>query len=116
VTFLEKGVLEMRTIEKKIVRPMVTAEPNEKNTGYYILAGLAGVKSDSLEIDMGAVTFRLHAEDEKTLYRAKVNLNHEVLPENATAEFRNGILRVSVPFRETPWHRLKVLETNEASA
>jgi len=87
--------------EKRVVVPTVSMNHNDDDTGLEIRVDLAGASKESLDLDMGEKGFCLKAEAEDFRYENCFMLAHEVKPKEAKAKFSSGLLKISVPFKDT---------------
>lgn len=87
--------------EKRVVTPMVNVNHNNDNTGLEIRVDLAGASKESIDLDVGEKGFCIKAEAEDFSYENCYMLAHEVMSEEARAKFDSGLLKISVPFKDT---------------
>lgn len=109
--FEDLGILESRRSKYMIWRPAV--ELNEKENEYQLKAELPGIDKNNIEIEIGedAITLKAkseHREEEKTETVCKSEFKYgqflRTIPfpstvdnKNAKAEYKNGILIITVP-------------------
>ena len=86
---------------KRVVVPMINVNHNDSDTGLEIRVDLAGASKDSVDLDVGDRGFCVKAEGEDFRYENCFMLAHEVKRESAKAKFDSGLLRISVPFKDT---------------
>ena len=98
---LRREVANMADEEKRVVVPTVSMNHNDDDTGLEIRVDLAGASKESLDLDMGEKGFCLKAEAEDFRYENCFMLAHEVKPKEAKAKFSSGLLKISVPFKDT---------------
>lgn len=87
--------------EKKVVTPMINVNHNDSDTGLEIRVDLAGASKDSVELDFGDKGFCVKADADDFKYENCYFVGHEVKPEDAKARFDSGLLRITVPFKDT---------------
>jgi HSP20 family molecular chaperone IbpA len=87
--------------QKRVLIPMVNVEHNYDDTGFEIKVDIAGASKESVDGDMGNTGFCVKAEGDDFRYESCFMLGHEVKPADAEGRFDSGLLRVSVPFRDT---------------
>ena len=86
---------------KRVVVPMINVNHNDTDTGLEIRVDLAGASKDSVDLDVGDKGFCIKAEGEDFRYENYFMLAHDVKRESAKAKFDSGLLRISVPFKDT---------------
>jgi HSP20 family molecular chaperone IbpA len=96
-----KEVAKMAQEEKRVVVPIVNINHNDKDTGLEIRVDLAGASKESVDLDMGDKGFCLKAEAEDFRYENCFMLAHEVKAKDAKAKFDSGLLKITVPFKDT---------------
>ncbi|UCD78430.1 MAG: Hsp20/alpha crystallin family protein [Desulfobacterales bacterium] len=87
--------------KKQVVVPMINVNHNEDDTGLDIRVDLAGASKESVDLDVGDKGFCIKAEAEDFRYENCFMLAHEIKRESAKAKFDSGLLRISVPFKDT---------------
>ena len=87
--------------EKRILVPMVQVNHNYSDTGLAIDVDLAGASKESVDLEVGNSGFCVKAEGDDFRYDSCYMLGHEVIADQAAARFESGLLRISVPFKET---------------
>jgi HSP20 family molecular chaperone IbpA len=99
---MTQGGGEMTTQKiKRVITPMVNVNHDDNDTGLEIRVDLAGASKDSVELDVGDKGFCVKAEADDFRYENCYFLGHEVTREKATAKFDSGLLRISVPFKDS---------------
>jgi HSP20 family protein len=96
-----KGVTQMDKNSKRVVVPMINVNHNDDDTGLDIRVDLAGASKESVDLDVGDKGFCIKAEAEDFRYDNCYTLAHEVKRESAKAKFDSGLLRISVPFKDS---------------
>ena len=87
--------------EKRVVTPIVNVNHDDDDKGLEIRVDLAGASKESVELDFGDKGFCVKAEADDFRYENCYFLGHEVKREDAKAKFDSGLLRISVPFKDT---------------
>ena len=86
---------------KRTVTPCIDVNHNEDDTGLEIRIDLAGAMKDSINLDMGEKGFCIRAESEDFRYDNCYMLGHEIKNKRAKAKFDSGLLKITVPFKDT---------------
>ena len=87
--------------EKRVVVPIINVNHNSDDTGLEIRVDMAGASKESVDLDMGEKGFCIKAEAEDFRYENCFMLAHEVKREEAKAKFDSGLLKITVPFKDT---------------
>jgi HSP20 family molecular chaperone IbpA len=93
--------------EKRVVVPIIHVLHNADDTGLDIRVDLAGAEKESIDLDIGDKGFCVKADADDFRYENCFMLAHEIKGELAQAKFNSGLLKISVPFKES-WHGHKV--------
>lgn len=86
---------------KRTVSPCIDVTHTADNTGLDIRIDLAGASKDSISLDMGEKGFCITAEAEDFRYDNCYMLGHEIKGKSAKAKFESGLLKITVPFKDT---------------
>ena len=86
---------------KRIVTPCINVNHTEDDRGLEIQIDLVGAAKDSIRLDMGEKGFCLTAEAEDFRYDSCFMLGHEVKNKATKAKFDSGLLKITVPFKDT---------------
>ena len=86
---------------KRVVVPLVEVNHNDSDSGLEIRVDLAGALKDSIDLDMGERGFCIKADAEDFRYDNCYMLGHEIKHRGAKAKFDSGLLKISVPFKDT---------------
>lgn len=84
---------------KMIVAPSLMAWADDKHSNYHIEVKLPGVEKESLVLKMHEDSFFLKGETDDTVYIGSYAVCCEVDPKKAKAVYKNGLLKVDVPFK-----------------
>lgn len=93
--------------DKRVIEPLINVAHNSDDTGLEIRVDLAGATKETVDLDMGEKGFCVKADAEDFRYENCFMLAHDVKPDAAQATFTSGLLKISVPFKES-WHGHKV--------
>jgi len=94
-------VEKMAQEEKRVVVPVINVNHNGDDTGLEIRVDMAGASKESVDLDVGDKGFCIKAEAEDFRYENCYMLAHEVKREKAKAKFDSGLLKITVPFKDT---------------
>lgn len=87
--------------EKRVVVPIINVNHNSDDTGLEIRVDMAGASKESVDLDVGDKGFCVKAEAEDFRYENCYMLAHEIKHKEARAKFDSGLLKITVPFRDT---------------
>lgn len=87
--------------EKRVVIPIINVNHNDDDSGLEIRVDMAGASKESVDLDVGDKGFCIKAEAEDFRYENCYMLAHEVKREEARAKFDSGLLKITVPFKDT---------------
>lgn len=94
---------------KRTVSPCIDVTHTADDTGLDIRIDLVGASKDSISLDMGEKGFCIKAEAEDFRYDNCFMLGHEIKSKSAKANFDSGLLKITVPFKDTlHGHRVKI--------
>jgi HSP20 family molecular chaperone IbpA len=85
--------------EKMIISPTLCAWADDENENYHIEVELPGAEKESITMKMHEDSFFLKAETENTVYIGSYAICCPVKAEKAKATYKNGLLKVDVPFK-----------------
>ena len=91
----------MTETSKRTVVPLINVNHNDDDTGLEIGVDLAGAAKDTIRLDMGERGFCVEAETDDFRYDNCFMLGHEIKNKRAKAKFNSGLLKISVPFKDT---------------
>jgi HSP20 family protein len=91
-------VISLAEKERTFVAPNVFFYHDAKN--YTIDVELPGADKKDIKVEAGERGFCLSAPREDIEYAGCWALSHSINPEGATATFKNGLLRVTIPLAE----------------
>lgn len=87
--------------EKQVIVPSINVKHNSEDTGLEIRVDMAGASKESVDLDVGEKGFCIKAEAEDFRYENCYMLAHEVKHEEAKAKFDSGLLKITVPFKDS---------------
>jgi HSP20 family molecular chaperone IbpA len=87
--------------EKQVIVPSINVKHNSDDTGLEIRVDMAGASKESVDLDVGDKGFCIKAEAEDFRYENCYMLAHEVKREEAKAKFDSGLLKITVPFKDS---------------
>jgi HSP20 family protein len=88
------------TALKRWVYPEICAFENEDETGYDIDVYLPGAEKDSVKLEMNKDSISIKGEAENISYRGIYGLCCPVDPSKATSTYKEGLLKIHVPYKE----------------
>jgi HSP20 family molecular chaperone IbpA len=78
--------------EKRVVVPIINVNHNGDDSGLEIRVDMAGASKESVDLDVGDKGFCIKAEAEDFRYEKR---------EATKAKFDSGLLKITVPFKDT---------------
>ncbi|MFX1489733.1 MAG: Hsp20/alpha crystallin family protein, partial [Promethearchaeota archaeon] len=69
---------------------------------------LPGVEKDTIKLKMHDDSFFIKGETEDTIYIGSYSMCCPVKPEEAKATYKEGLLKIEVPFKESEYHSVDV--------
>jgi HSP20 family molecular chaperone IbpA len=87
--------------KKKIMIPEMCNYNNEDSTGTIIEIILPGVEKDSIKLKMNKDNLVIYGESDSIDYGAVYQLCCPVEPEKAKTTYKNGLLKIEVPYLDT---------------
>ncbi|MFX0069674.1 MAG: Hsp20/alpha crystallin family protein [Candidatus Hermodarchaeota archaeon] len=99
---------EVKELEKLYLSPDVCMWPEDENNSYHIEITLPGVEKDTIKLKMHEDSFFIKGETEDTVYIGSYVLCYDVDPEKAKAQYKNGLLKIDVPFKEPEFHSIDI--------
>lgn len=86
--------------ERIIISPNICGYVDDEHLNYHIEVQLPGVDKESIKLKMHEDSFFLKGETENTVYVGSYTICCPVKPEAAKATYKNGLLKVDVPFKD----------------
>ncbi|MFX1256334.1 MAG: Hsp20/alpha crystallin family protein [Promethearchaeota archaeon] len=93
---------------KLLAYPQICAFTDEDATGYNIEIYLPGVEKDTIKLEMDEDYVSVVGETDTVRYRGLYGLCCPVEPEKATSTYKEGLLKIYVPFKEVEMHKIDV--------
>ncbi|MFX1392564.1 MAG: Hsp20/alpha crystallin family protein [Promethearchaeota archaeon] len=98
----------MSELEKLYESPNVCMWPDDNHNNYHIEIELPGVDKESIKLKMHEDSFFIKAETDDIVYIGSYAVCCEIVPEKAKAEYKNGLLKIDVPFKEPEYHSIDI--------
>jgi len=99
---------EIKEQEKIMVSPSVCSYADDESTSYKIEIQLPGVEKDSIKLKMHDDSFFIKGETEDTIYIGTYGICCPVKPEEAKATYKQGLLKIEVPFKEEEYKSIDI--------
>jgi len=93
---------------KLVAYPQMCAVENEDGTGFDIEFTLPGVDKDTIKLKMDTEYIYITGETDTVKYAGFYNLCCPVDPEKAKTSYKEGLLKIHVPYREIEMHTIDV--------
>ncbi|MFW9899618.1 MAG: Hsp20/alpha crystallin family protein [Candidatus Thorarchaeota archaeon] len=106
MTEIEKkeDIKEIEKVEeeprKVVFSPQMCSWTNDEGTGYDFEVYLPGVEKDTIKLKLGEETLFVVGETDTIRYVGSYTLCCPVEAEKATSSYKNGLLKIHVPFKE----------------
>jgi HSP20 family molecular chaperone IbpA len=102
--------IEEKKEEKPKLRvfPEICAFTDKEGTGYDIEILLPGVEKDSIKLKMNKDYITINGESDNLIYSGSYQLCCPVEPDKAKSTYKEGLLRIHVPFKEIELHTVNV--------
>ncbi|MBD3216351.1 MAG: Hsp20 family protein [Candidatus Lokiarchaeota archaeon] len=84
---------------KRIVSPKMCGWPDDEHGTYHIELELPGVEKDTIKLRMHEDSFFISGESEGIRYVGSYALCCPILPDEADAKYKEGLLTIDVPFK-----------------
>ncbi|MFX0027544.1 MAG: Hsp20/alpha crystallin family protein [Candidatus Hermodarchaeota archaeon] len=94
--------------EKMYVSPDICMWPNDEHDTYKIEITLPGVEKETIKLKMHEDSFFVKGESKNTVYIGSYAVCCPVDAEKAKATYKEGLLKVEVPFKEPEFHSVDV--------
>lgn len=88
--------------------PEIWTFTNEEGTGYDIEIYLPGVEKDTIELKMNKDYLTVYGETETVKYNGSYNLCCPVDTEKVHSTYKEGLLKIHVPFKEPELQTIEV--------
>jgi HSP20 family protein len=94
--------------DKIYVSPEIYMYPNDEHSTYQIRITLQGVNKENIKLKMHEDSFFIKAESDDTIYIGSYSVCCPIDPHKAKADYKNGLLKVEVPFMEPEFHSVDI--------
>ena len=95
-------------IERFYEAPDVCMYPDDKHESYHIEIQLPGVEKEKIRLKMHEDSFFISGEAEDTIYVGSYAVCCPIDPAKAKATYKNGLLKVDVPFKEPEFKSIQI--------
>lgn len=99
---------EAKEEDKYITSPEVCSWADDETETYKIEIQLPGVEKDSIKLKMHDDSFFIKGETEDTIYIGSYTVCCPVKPDEAKAVYKQGLLKIEVPFKEPEYKSVDV--------
>jgi HSP20 family molecular chaperone IbpA len=103
-----KNMSEVKETEKFLTSPDVCSWADDESNTYKIEIQLPGVEKDTIKLKMHDDSFFIKGETEETIYIGSYGVCCQIKPEEAKALYKNGLLKIEVPFKEPEFHSIEI--------
>ena len=86
--------------EKFVRSPEICAWADDEEDKYHIEITLPGVEKESIKLKMHEDSFFISGETDSTVYVGSYGICCPVKPGETKANYKNGILKIDVPFKD----------------
>lgn len=94
--------------EKIKISPEHTTYTDDEHSVFTIEVEIPGATKDEIAFKMSEDSFYLSAPAADKLFIMNHATCHPVIPEEAKATYKNGLLKVDVPFKDSVSHAVEV--------
>lgn len=95
------GGLNVGEPEQNAREPYISSIMDEKNNEFNITAEMPGIRKEDIELGTTENEVTIKADGEGRKYYKSVNTPCPVDPDSAKAKYNNGVLEVTLKFKET---------------
>jgi len=95
-------------LEKIYESPNVCMWPDDPHENYHIEIELPGVDKETISLKMHEDSFFIKGETDVTIYIGSYSVCCEIEPEKAKAVYKNGLLKIDVPFKMPEYHSVDI--------
>ncbi len=99
---------EVKEEEKYLISPEVCSWADDEDNIYKIEIQLPGVEKGTINLKMHDDSFFIKGETEDTIYIGSYTVCCPIKPEEAKAIYKNGLLKIEVPFKEPEFHSIEI--------
>jgi HSP20 family molecular chaperone IbpA len=101
-------MVEVKEEEKFLMSPEVCSYADDESASYKIEIQLPGVEKESIKLKMHEDSFFIKGETDDTIYIGSYGICCPVKPEEAKATYKQGLLKIEVPFSEPEFKSVEV--------
>ena len=94
--------------KKILISPEICAWADDEHSIYRIEIILPGVEEDNIVLKMHEDSFFIKGENEDTIFVGSYAVCCPIDPEKAKATYKNGLLKVEVPFMEPEFKSIEI--------
>ncbi|MFX1236599.1 MAG: Hsp20/alpha crystallin family protein [Promethearchaeota archaeon] len=105
----EKKEITEKEPKKVVLTPEICSWTNDDETGTVMEIFLPGVEKDTIKLKMNEENLFVVGESDSVKYMGGYGLCCPVDAEKARSTYKNGLLRVEVPFIEEEFHTVDVV-------
>ena len=104
-----KGTEKVESKSSKLIAyPQIRAVENEDSTGFDIEVYLPGVDKETITLKMDSEFIHVSGETDTLKYTGFYSLCCPVEPKKATTTYKEGLLKIHVPYREVEMQTIDV--------
>ena len=96
----KKDEIEEGKGKKRTIIPEICTYNNEDDTGYTIEVILPGVEKENIKLKLNDDNVFVTGETESIRYIGAYGLCCPIDPEKATSTYKEGLLKINVPFKD----------------
>jgi HSP20 family molecular chaperone IbpA len=85
--------------QKRTITPNMCAWPDDEHNTSHIEIELPGVEKDAIKLRMHEDSFYISGETDKVRYIGSYALCCPIVPEEAKATYKEGLLTIDVPYK-----------------
>ena len=101
-------VKEVKEKDRYITSPEVCSWADDENEVYKIEIQLPGVEKEEIKLKMHEDSFFVKGETTDTVYIGSFPICCPVKPEETKATYKQGLLKIEVPFKESEYQTVDV--------
>ena len=105
---VKEEVKEEPEADKFLIAPEVCSWADDEKEVYKIEIQLPGVEKEEIKLKMHDDSYFIKGETEDTIYIGSYAICCPVVPEETKAVYKQGLLKVEVPFKEPVYHNVDV--------
>ena len=94
--------------KKRVAIPEICTYINDEDTGYIVEIILPGVEEETIKLKMDENNIFITGETEELRYVGAYGLCCPVDPEQAKSSYKNGLLKIHVPYKDITLNTINV--------